>query len=255
MKLRYRLLPTLYSKFYSSCQTGLPLSESLAVQYTQDAHVYQSAFQNQYLFCDSFLVAPVESTKEITKVYLPEGEWFYLFSDQKHNGGQTIYQDCPLNYLPVYGKSGQIFTMQSDVEHTGGKHDGILRVHVYKGKNGSEYLHYEDAGEGLDYRYGEFLKRKISYDPTAEILKFEATEGNYASDFNKLKIYLHGFSINSVSMGGQVLTLKTEDFAFLGKLTEFDPLPEHDHPYFEIKNLPFLEMDHLSEAFEICGLI
>ncbi len=254
MKLRYRLLPTLYSKFYSSSQTGLPLSESLAVQYTHDAHIYQSAFQNQYLFCDSFLVAPVESTKEITKVYLPEGEWFYLFSDQKHNGGQIIYQDCPLNYLPVYVKSGQIFTMQSDVEHTGGKHDGILRVHVYKGKNGSEFLHYEDAGEGLDYRYGEFLKRKICYDPKSESLSFETAEGYYPSEFSKVKLYFHGFSTPSVLINGKSEKLKTENIAFLGKLTEFDPLPEHEHPYLEINNLPYMELDHSAEAFEIQGL-
>ncbi|RIW13188.1 DUF4968 domain-containing protein [Algoriphagus lacus] len=254
MQLRYRLLPTLYSKFYSSTQTGLPLAESLAVQYSSDQHVYLSAFQNQYLFCDSFLVAPVESTKEITKVYLPKGEWYYLFSDQKVKGNQAVYQDCPLNYLPVYVKGGQLFTMQSDVEFTGGSHDGVLRIHVYQGHQGSEYLHYEDAGEGLEYLSGQFLKRKISYNPSTETLKFEASEGNYPSEFKKLKIYFHGFSTESVLIDGKKRSFLSEDFAFLGKLTEFDPLPEHDHPYFEIKNLPYLECDHLPEAFEITGL-
>lgn len=254
MKLRYRLLPTLYSKFYSSSISGLPISESLAVQYPHDENIYLTAFQNEYLFCNAMLVAPVESTKEITKVYLPEGDWYYLFSDQKHIGKQVIYQDCPLNYLPIYVKGGQIFTMQSDVEFTGGKTDGILNIHVYKGLIGSEFLHYEDAGEGLEYQSGGFLKREISYNPKSGSLKFGLPEGNYLSDFKRLKIYFHGFSTDSVSLGEKVFQLKTEDFAFLGRLTEFDPLPEHDHPYFEIKNLPFLELDHLTEAFEIRGL-
>ncbi|HSF55920.1 MAG TPA: glycoside hydrolase family 31 protein [Algoriphagus sp.] len=254
MKLRYRLLPTLYSKFYSSTQTGLPLAESLAIQSTHDQNIYHSAFQNQYLFCDSFLVAPVKSTLEITKVYLPKGEWYYLYSDQKHSGNQTIYQDCPLNYLPVFVKGGQIFSMQSDVEYSGDTHDGILRIHVYKGKTGSEYLHYEDAGEGLEYLSGEFFKRKINYDHKSESLIFDSVEGNYPSDFNSLKIYFHGFSNETVSIGGKTHKLQTEDYAFLGKLTEFDPLPEHEHPYFEIENLPYLELNHLTEAFEIHGL-
>lgn len=254
MKLRYRLLPTIYSKFYSSSNSGLPLSESLAVQFTQDQNIYHTAFQNQYLFCDSLLIAPVESTKEITKVYLPEGEWYYLFSDQKHYGNQTIYQDCPINYLPVYVKAGQVFAMQSDVESTEFAHDGILRIHVYQGKTGSEYLHYEDAGEGLEYQSGEFLKRIIRYVPATGTLKFERPEGNYPGDFKRLKIYFHGFSTDTLKIGGKEFNLKTENYAFLEKLTEFDPLPEQDHPYFNIKNLPFLELNHLSEVFEIEGL-
>jgi alpha-glucosidase len=254
MKLRYRLLPTIYSKFYSSSNSGLPLSESLAVQFTQDQNIYHTAFQNQYLFCDSLLIAPVESTKEITKVYLPEGEWYYLFSDQKHYGNQTIYQDCPINYLPVYVKAGQVFAMQSDVESTEFAHDGILRIHVYQGKTGSEYLHYEDAGEGLEYQSGEFLKRIIRYVPATGTLKFERPEGNYPGDFKRLKIYFHGFSTHTLKICGEEFNLKTENYAFLEKLTEFDPLPEQDHPYFNIKNLPFLELNHLSEVFEIEGL-
>ena len=63
MKLRYRLLPTIYSKFHSSAQTGLPINASLAISYPLDSKIYQSAYQNQYMFCDSFLVAPIESTK------------------------------------------------------------------------------------------------------------------------------------------------------------------------------------------------
>ncbi|GAA0880224.1 glycoside hydrolase family 31 protein [Algoriphagus jejuensis] len=254
MKLRYRLLPTLYSKFYSSSLSGLPLAESLAVQYPNDPKIFLSAFQNQYLFCDSFLVAPVESTTAITKVYLPAGEWYYLYADKIYAGDQTIYQDCPLNYLPVYVKAGQVFAMQSDVEHSADAHDRILRIHVYKGSTGSEYLHYEDAGDGLEYLEGGFMKRLIRYDPRSESLHFSASNGNYPSDFSSLRIYFHGFGLNSVLLSGNEIRLQTEDYGFLGKLTEFDPLPEQDHPYFDIKNLYYLEMDHSLDAFEIKGL-
>lgn len=254
MKLRYKLLPTLYSSFYSSTQTGLPIAESLAIQYAQDENIYQSAFQNQYLFCNSFLVAPIESYREICKVYLPHGEWYYLYSDQKHRGQTTIYQDCPLNYLPVFVKAGQIFTMQSDVDFTGAKHDGTLRIHVYKGEEGSEYLHYEDAGEGLEYLNEGYFKRKITYSPENKSLHLTLAEGKYASDFSNLRIYLHGFDNSSVQISGKTLELKKENYAFLGKLTEFDPLPEHNHPFFEIQGLPYLEIPNLSELCEITGL-
>lgn len=254
MKLRYQLLPTLYSKFYASSHSGLPLSESLAIQYPHDKNIYASAFQNEYLFCDALLVAPVESTKEITKVYLPQGEWYYLFSDQKHFGNQVIYQDCPLNYLPVYAKGGQVLTMQSGVESTSESHDGILRIHVYKGVEGSDFIHYEDAGEGLSYLQGDYSKRTISYQPEINSLKFGPVEGSYSGDFNRIRIYFHGFAMETISLRGEKMTLKTEDYAFLGKLTEFDPLPENDHPFFEIKNLPYLEIEYSKEAFTLSGL-
>ncbi len=254
MKLRYRLLPTIYSKFYLSCISGLPISESLAIRYSQDEKIYQTAFQNEYIFCDSLLVAPVESTKEITKVYLPEGDWYYLFTDKKYTGNEIIYQDCPLNYLPVFAKGGQIFTMQSDVEFTGQKTDGILRIHIYKGKKGSEFLHYEDAGEGTEYLKGDYFKRTISYNPESDSIELGTPAGNFESEFKKLKVYFHGFDTTSVSLDGERIDLKKENFAFLDRLTEFDPLPENDHPYFEIKGLPYLEIDHSKSAFVIDGI-
>lgn len=254
MKLRYRLLPTIYSKFYLSSKTGLPLAESLAVQFAQDEKVFQSAFQNQYLFCDSFLVAPVESYKEITKVHLPKGDWYYLFSDQRHAGDQTIYQDCPLNYLPVYVQGGSIFAMQSQIEHTGEAHDGILELHVYQGKNSSTYLHYEDEGDGFAYQDGKYFSRTISFEPTKGKLTFTSGEGSYPSDFKRLRIYFHGFKTSQVEIAGRSHSLQNTDYAFLSRLTEFDPLPEHNHPYFQIDQLPYLEIDHLSDSFEITGL-
>ncbi|MEP2348129.1 MAG: glycoside hydrolase family 31 protein, partial [Algoriphagus sp.] len=165
MKLRYNLLPTIYSKFRQSSHTGLPLAASLAIAYSNDPLIFTPAFQNQYLFCDSFLIAPVESFKEILKVYLPVGDWYYFFNDQAHSGGQVIYQDCPLNNLPVFVKAGSILALQSDVAHSSAKHDGILRIHVYAGSEGSEYLHYEDDGVSFDFESGVYHERLISYSP------------------------------------------------------------------------------------------
>lgn len=254
MKLRYRLLPTIYSKFYSSTNTGLPISATLAVDYSREEQVYQSAFQNQYLFCDSFLVAPVESHKEITKVYLPQGEWYYLFSDQKFQGNQIIYQDCPLNYLPVYVKAGQIFAMQSDIEHSDAQTDGVLSLHVYKGRAGSQFLYYEDAGEGLDYLQGDYFRRVIRYKPENESLVFEKVEGSFQGQFQKLRIYLHGFETGKIQVDGKSFDLKTQTYAFLQKLTEFDPLPDYNHPYFEISDAKLLDLEYSKEEFMLTGL-
>ncbi|WP_194973126.1 glycoside hydrolase family 31 protein [Aquiflexum lacus] len=252
MKLRYKLLPTIYSSFYQSTKTGLPLSKSLAIDYPHDNKIYLTEFQNQYIFCDKILVAPVKSTKEITKVFLPEGDWYYMYNSQKHHGHQIIYQDCPLNYLPVYIKAGSILALQSDVSHTGEANDETLYLHIYKGNDKSVHIHYEDDGISHDYKDHGYFKREIEWDSSAERLTFKKPQGEFQSKYKKIKLYLHGNQkVGNAKIGEMTLTPKYENVAFLGKLTEFDPLPEHDHPYHEIKAAPSFVIEHSMEDFSI----
>ncbi|TVP43230.1 MAG: DUF4968 domain-containing protein [Mongoliibacter sp.] len=251
MKFRYRLLPTIYSVFFKSSISGLPIAKSLAIDYPHDNKIYETSFQNEYLFCDSLLVAPVESTKEITKVYLPEGGWYYLYNSKFHNGNQVIFQECPTSYLPVFVKAGAILTFQSDIVHTGERHDGTLRIHIYKGKGITSYIHYEDDGKSLNYKNGESFSRNILWDSDQLILKFEEVLGEYSTAFSKIKIHCHGFESEKVfGVFGEMQTEK-ENFAFLGRLTEFDPLPDHFHEYHENQNVDTITFDHLIEPFEI----
>ena len=254
MKLRYKLLPTIYSKFYESTQNGLPLASSLAIKFTQDNKIFDSAFQNQYLFCDSFLVAPVESTKEITKVYLPETAWYYLFTDQLYQGNQTIYQDCPLSYLPIYVKSGSVYTSQSEVSFTNENHDGMLRVHVYSGQKGSIFTHYEDDGKSWNFENGDFHKRLIEYNPSKESLTFANPEGSFKSNFDTVRIYFHGFKNDKVEVNGAAEYLNFEYFSFLQRLSEFDPLPEHENRFLEIKNLGYIDIPYPNKNLTISKL-
>lgn len=254
MKLRYALLPTIYSKFYSSTLTGLPICASLAIDYPLDQKVYHSAYENEYLFCDAFLVAPVESTKEITKVYLPEDDWYYLYTDEFYAGKKEIYLDCPLNYLPVLVKAGSIFTMQNVVSNTSQINDGVLRVHVYKGGLGSEFIHYEDDGLSTNYQSGEFSERKMSYDPEKMELTLRKPSGNLGSAYSEIEFYFHGFQLETVTVNEKSHKVEEKDFAFIGKLTEFDPLPEQEHPYHEIKNLKTIKIKNDKEEIKISGL-
>lgn len=251
MNLRYKLLPTIYSNFYQSTLTGLPLSKSLAIDHPHDALVYDSAYQNQYLFCENLLVAPVESTKEITKVFLPEGDWYYLYDGKRHEGNQVVYQDCPISYLPVYVRAGSVLAMQSLVFHTSEMHDGMLHLHLFMGEKAFNYRHYEDDGIGFGYKNGEYLQRDINVDPAQKAIRFSPVRGEFKSTFSKIKIYFHGADVEEIHWKGHMLPIRLESFAFLEKLTEFDPLPDHSHPYYEMNNVPTVIIDHLAEEFTV----
>lgn len=251
MKLRYKLLPTIYSSYYQSTFSGLPLAKSLAIDYPYDKKIYETAFQNQYVFCDRILVAPVESTKEITKVYLPEGDWYYLYDGTKHKGKQTVYQDCPLNYLPAYVKAGEILSLQSDISHTGEINDGILYLHLYHGNDKSVYVHYEDDGISHEYKNGAYFKREIEWNSKTGNLIFSKPEGKFESVYKKIKLYFHGTEVDSIKYGGKIIQHNLEDVSFLKKLTEFDPLPEHDHPFYKMEDVPCVVLDHILDLFTL----
>ncbi|EOZ98323.1 Alpha-glucosidase [Indibacter alkaliphilus LW1] len=251
MKLRYRLLPTLYSSFYQSSLDGLPISKSLAIDYAHDHIIYDSAFQNEYIFCDRLLIAPVESTKEITKVYLPEGDWYYLYDSRLHKGNQVIFQDCPTSYLPVYVKAGSILALQSQIYNTGEKNDGILRLHIYKGEGQHNYLHYEDDGCSYEYLEGDIFKRNIIWDSDSLTLKFEKPEGIYSSGYFRVKVYCHGFDAEALHLDKNSIESQKENVAFLDRLTEFDPLPDNLHDFHESKSVATFTFDHVKEAFEL----
>jgi alpha-glucosidase len=87
--------------------------------------------------------------------------------------------------------------MQSVIQHTKEKVDGIMYLHVWKGDSTTTFTYYEDDGETYKYEKGEYYKRTIIYDAKEQRLVFGKTEGKSKSKFNKVKIILHGFSINT----------------------------------------------------------
>ncbi|UCS91907.1 DUF4968 domain-containing protein [Echinicola marina] len=251
LKLRYQLLPLIYNSFHQSSLNGLPLVKSLAINYSHDKNIFDSRFENQYLFCDSLLIAPIESNKEICKVYLPEGQWYYFFNDKEYQGNQEIYLDSPINYLPVMVKGGSILPMQSTVNHTGEDHDGILRLHIYKGSGITEYNHYEDDGLSTAYQNGDYYSRKIILDSDQQTLLLEKSKGEFDSSFKQLELIFHGFETNTIRVNNKTLETEMKSTAFLTRLTDFDPLPDNCLPFLETPALPAVRIHNDSEEIKI----
>lgn len=191
--LRYRLLPYLYSAFYQSCQTGLPVSRTLAIDYTHDQSVYDVKYHNQFLFGDGILVAPVESTRFEAEVYLPKGEWYKFSTGEKFTGGATFKIDAPLNDLPVFIKAGAIIPMQHIIQSTKEEGDGIMELNVWNNDTRSVFMYYEDDGVTYDYQSKAYHKREIMLDPVKRKISFSMAEGSFKSKFSKIMLVLHGF--------------------------------------------------------------
>jgi alpha-glucosidase len=195
LEQRYQLLPYLYSSFKQANETGMPINRMLPIYYPFDDKVYDGKFENQFMFGDNLLVAPCTSTQQNTEVYLPgTTQWYRLYKEEAAlTGGRSYFVSSAVDDLPVFVKAGAIVPMQSVIQNTKEKGDGILQLHVWKGNEQSSFVYYEDDGESYAYEKGAYYKRSILYDALSNKLLLEAKEGSYASRFAKLKIVLHGF--------------------------------------------------------------
>jgi alpha-glucosidase len=190
---RYKLLPYIYSVFYETHQTGIPVARSLTIDNTFDDKVYQPEYQYQFLFGPSLLIAPVSSKSEFCKLYLPEGGWYKKGTDKFYSGQQEIIVEAPLSDLPVFVKAGAILPMQDAIQSTAEKPGETLQIHVYKGNSKNQFMYYEDDGESYAYEKGGFFKKNFIYDPLKKMIAIGKTEGSYISTFKKYKIIFHGF--------------------------------------------------------------
>jgi alpha-glucosidase (family GH31 glycosyl hydrolase) len=99
--LHEAMLPYIQKYSKIACDTGMPIVRHMALQYQNDANVYN--LETQYMFGDALLVAPVFTAKTTTKnVYLPEGNWINLLTGETVSGGQTVQVSLPLGQIAVF---------------------------------------------------------------------------------------------------------------------------------------------------------
>jgi alpha-glucosidase len=191
---RYRLLPYLYSAFYESVQSGMPVARSLAINHTFDEKVYWWKYQNEYLFGDNILVAPVSCNLTAEKIYLPEGGWYRLSSGEYFKGNSEVTVDAPLTDLPVFVRASGIIPMQSVIQSTSQKPSPVLDLHIYHGDKLNSYVYYEDDGITGEHEKGQFCKRVITFDPANRTIRISAQEGSFPSKFTSISLIMHHFS-------------------------------------------------------------
>lgn len=228
IRLRYQLLPYLYSLFHEAASTGMPVQRSLALMHAHESLIYNGLYQHQYLFGPNILVAPVESSKEYVKIFFPEGEWYSLFDGRKIKGRQEIIVESPIHKLPVYVRAGGILPMQRPVQNTKEKVDELV-LHIYHGQSGSVFELYEDDGTTYAFESGDFAKRRIQFSPADRTISISKQDGNYATNWKNIKLMLHGFDgITGISTGPSSFGISTVNHSFFLPLEKFDPINEPD---------------------------
>jgi alpha-glucosidase/alpha-D-xyloside xylohydrolase len=177
LELRYRMMPYLYSVVRECHETGLPIMRALWLHYPDDAAAVIRG--DEYLWGRDVLVAPItEKGASVRRLYLPRGDWYDFWTEEKVAGGRETDRPVDLATLPLYVRAGAILPFGPVKQYTGEKVDGPLTLVVYPGETGGTFTLYEDDGETFNYRRGEWMKIRIAWNNARRALSLRLAQGS-----------------------------------------------------------------------------
>jgi alpha-glucosidase/alpha-D-xyloside xylohydrolase len=137
-------------------QTGLPLMRALWLHYPHDLEAVKLG--DQYLWGRDLLVAPVTASGVTQrKLYLPEGNWYDFWNNERYTGKRMVTRSVDLATLPLFVRAGAILPLDPVRQYTAQKVSGPTNLRIYPGANGGFTL-YDDDGQSLGYRDGSDSK-------------------------------------------------------------------------------------------------
>ena len=153
LRLRYTLIPYIYSLGKHTYDTGAPFMRALFMDFPHDANV--ANIGDEYMFGPAFLVAPVtQQGRENRRVYLPAGsDWYNYWTHEKLKGGQTVEAAAPIDVIPLFVRAGSIIPMGIDIQNTATPQP-LKEIRVYPGKS-TDFTLYDDDGVSYDYEKGK----------------------------------------------------------------------------------------------------
>lgn len=234
VKLRYSLLPYIYSTAWEVSHRQSTFMRALYMDFLNDKNTWKIG--NEYMFGKAFLVAPVlhaqytpEQEQNILKenegwnkttnnqvnlslnvdftqskemeVYLPSGnKWYNYWTNEDFDGGQKLKIKTSLDRIPLFVRAGSIVPIGPDVQYTNEKKWDNLIINVYPGADGTFTL-YEDEGDNYNYESGAYTEIQMKWNDTKRILTIDARKGEYNGMLTK-----RNFTIRTADGKEKVIT-------------------------------------------------
>ena len=192
-ELRMRLIPYIYSAWWTMSQSGVPFIRPLVLDYPDDPATYD--VDDQYFFGDALMIAPVlEGTER--QIYLPQGKWTDFWTEEVYQGGQTIAYTAPLERIPVFVKAGAIIPMAPAMNYAGEQPMEEIEVAVYPSSDWTASTLYEDDGETFAYRNGKWgtVRFACRQETGQVIIRLGKPRRSYPWSLQAVKFGIHGCS-------------------------------------------------------------
>ncbi|OHD57479.1 MAG: hypothetical protein A2Y33_05785 [Spirochaetes bacterium GWF1_51_8] len=205
IRLRYQLLPYLYTQVYHATLTGTPIMRPLFFDYGYD---YCDA-DEVFLFGKNMLVCPVLSSNTASvQVALPGGEWIDFWSGKRYAAGKYTLP-VTMENIPVFVRAGAILpTYEFKMKNTADL--AKLRdvtLTVYPDSSGYAFgAVYEDDGSSWSFMHGGYrltaVTCNIDGDKAAVTIK---TDGGY--DPGRKLIFVFPAQVKSAVVNGALLSV------------------------------------------------
>lgn len=196
IRLRYSLLPYIYSYERVATETGVGLVRPLFWVFPDDPRVANEG--SSWMFGDALLVSPVVVPGETRhSVYLPAGVWYDYFHGTRYKGGQTIrcavdshtWQD-----IPLFVRSGSILASQPPQDYTGQHPVPEITLDIFPAAQPTRFVYYDDDGNTYAYERGVYYRQPIqaSIAGLTTRLEFGQPTGSFSSPLRSYLIHVHG---------------------------------------------------------------
>ncbi|MGD0201732.1 MAG: TIM-barrel domain-containing protein, partial [Bryobacteraceae bacterium] len=176
-RLRYRLMPYIYSVAWMTTSESYTPMRPLVMDFRTDVRVQNIG--DQFLFGPAILVSPVtEPGAKTRRLYLPKTQWYDFWTGTLMYGGRAIDAPAPLERIPLYVRGGSIVPMGPDVEYATEKPADPIELRVYRGAN-ARFTLYEDENDNYNYERGVYATIPIQWDDARNTLTIGARKGKF----------------------------------------------------------------------------
>ena len=177
-KLRYRMMPYLYSIAAWAHLKDYTLMRGLVMDFNGDKNVEN--IPDQWMFGPSFMACPVGYYGARSReVYFPQQRgWYDLYTGKYIAGGQTLEVEAPYERIPVFVPEGSIIPFGPEIQWSDEKPAELINLYVYEGKD-AEFLLYEDEGTNYNYEKGKYATINITYSESSKTLTIGARKGSF----------------------------------------------------------------------------
>jgi alpha-D-xyloside xylohydrolase len=194
-RLRYRLLPYIYSLAWRVTRDGYTMMRALPMDFRSDSNVYDIC--DQYLFGPAFLVNPVTQPEaDSRQVYLPAStSWINFWTGESSTGGKRIETPASQQTIPLFVRAGSIVPMGPALQYADEKPADPIELRVYGGADGRFTL-YEDEGDSYRYEKGVYATIPIQWNEASQTLTLGERSGEFPGMLKERTFHIAWVSAN-----------------------------------------------------------
>ena len=176
-KLRYRLMPYIYSLAWKTTSEGYTIMRPLVMDFREDIRAQNIG--DQFLFGPAILVNPVTEPGATTRhLYLPQARWYDFWTGSSLQGGRSFDAPTTIARIPLYVRAGSILPLGPDIEYAAERSADPLELRIYSGAS-SNFTLYEDENDTYNYEHGAYATIPFSWNDDTRTLTIAERIGSF----------------------------------------------------------------------------